>query len=161
MCSFAHSSQYSSHDAPAEPGPRLHHPVLAPARQAKRGHSRIPASLLRQGTFIPRTGEYLRSSCRAVIPYRLCASPTGFGRGQRGECVQRDQHGDGRLAPRRVHLRLPDQSSERARLRPLQQHRLLHHAASGYCLITVHRHGYHTSDQKKAKTKKKQKKPKN
>lgn len=63
-----------------------------------------------------------------VLP--LC--PSGFRRGQRSQCVQWDQHGDHQPSDPRLHLRLPDQSSQWTRLRPLQQHRLLHHAASGY-----------------------------
>lgn len=58
--------------------------------------------------------------------------PPGFRCGQRSECVQRDQHCDRQLSDSRLHLRLPDQSSKRTRLRPLQQHHLLHHTASGY-----------------------------
>lgn len=57
---------------------------------------------------------------------------SGFRCGQCSECVQRDQHSDRKLSDSWLHLRLPDQSSKRAWIWPLQQHHLLHHTTSWY-----------------------------
>lgn len=77
MNSFAHSSQYSSHDAPAEQSPRLYHPLLAPARQAKWGHTGIPASILRQGISVS-----LQGASEVILPTHhpvpsMCPPPQG------------------------------------------------------------------------------------
>lgn len=65
-------------------------------------------------------------------PQNVPLHPSGLRRGQCSECVQWDQHSDRHLSDSWLHIRLPDQSSKWTGLRPLQQHHLLHHAASGY-----------------------------
>lgn len=55
------SSQYSSHDAPAEPCPRLNHSLLASAGQAERRHPGVPAQILWQGTRLPVRSQAHRS----------------------------------------------------------------------------------------------------
>lgn len=78
------------------------------------------------------TCRHQSSDTQQSSPQNVPPHPSGLRRGQCSECVQRDQHSDRHLSDSWLHIRLPDQSSKRTGLRPLQQHHLLHHAASGY-----------------------------